>query len=242
MLRPHEATSCLPEVFDRQRLRQPGEIVRTPARWRELLEDHKDAEASHFVVAHVPDDVVDGYARYRRRGTTLFLDELVATTPAAYRALYSMLLALDPETTFETGPRPTEEPARFLLSDPGALETIDVRAASWLRLVDVATALSLRGYRGSGAVTIAVSDPDCTWNAGVFGLDCRDGQATVTGPTGGDGALSLGVDALASAYLGATSFAMLVAAGRAEEQVAGAAARADALFAGERVPFRNAEI
>jgi predicted acetyltransferase len=96
----------------------------------------------------------------------------------------------------------------------------------WIRLVDLAPALSARSYAGDGKVVLQVQDGLCSWNEGrwrVSGAGCERTDAAAD--------LSLPVDALGSVYLGGFTFADLIRARLADELRPGTVARADALFA-----------
>ncbi len=121
MLGPDESLEALPALFERHRRETVGEITRTAESWPQLLEGEKGDDWP-FVVAHLDAGELDGYVRYRSRpagrASEVLLEELVAITPAAYRALYSMLFGLCGPGTLVTSARPTEEAARELLTRP----------------------------------------------------------------------------------------------------------------------------
>lgn len=102
----------------------------------------------------------------------------------------------------------------------------------WVRLVDVAAALSGRSYATDVDVVLEVRDPFCAWNEGRYRL-----TADRCEPTDADADLALDVDALACAYLGGTTLLELAAAGRVRELRAGAVARASAAFRGDVAPW-----
>jgi predicted acetyltransferase len=102
----------------------------------------------------------------------------------------------------------------------------------WLRLVDVAAALSARTYAADPDVVIEVADDFCPWNAGRYRLA---GGACARVETAPD--LALDVGALAAAYLGGTTLLTLAGAGRVHELTAGALARASAAFRGAVEPW-----
>ena len=77
-----------------------------------------------------------------------------------------------------------------------------------------------------------VSDELLPANPGRYRIDAG-GVSRTAEPAG----ISLGVAALAAAYLGGTRFGALAAAGRVTEHLPGAVALADALFGTERAPF-----
>ena len=73
-------------------------------------------------------------------------------------------------------------------------------------------------------------------NDGRWRLSIDDGHATVTRTTD-DADLAIGVDTLASTYLGAFRWADIAVAGLVRELVPGAVSRADTLFTTSRSPW-----
>lgn len=251
LLRQAEASEALPAVFDLARRQRPGELERGPGGWAALLEE-PEGPTARFVAAAVKAGEVGGYAVYEvvanaRAGRAqpeepvaervARLVELVALDDDAYRALWSYLLGVDLVGALVTGPRPLDEPLRFLLEDPRALEVRRLEDHTWLRLLDVPGALAARRYGAAGSLVLEISDDHCPWNAGRFALlvDAR-GQASVIASTERPD-LICNVAGLAASYLGATSWATLVRAGVAVAPSAAALARADLLFGTAEQPF-----
>jgi predicted acetyltransferase len=106
-----------------------------------------------------------------------------------------------------------------------------VADALWVRLVDVEGALAERSYREGDPVVLEVRDAFCAWNDGRY----RVGAGVER--TDDDPDLRLDVSALGSVYLGGFTFAELARAALVEEVESGAAARADVLFATDRLPW-----
>jgi predicted acetyltransferase len=126
---------------------------------------------------------------------------------------------------------PLDHPLFFLLAEPRRMR-MKLNEGVWVRLLDVARALSARSYRDVEQVVLEVSDSFVPENADRY----------VVGPYGAtrvdaEPDLRLDVTALGSVYLGGFSFADLVRGSRAEELRDGAAARADALFATDAKPW-----
>ena len=118
-----------------------------------------------------------------------------------------------------------------MVTDPRRLH-LTVDEGLWLRLVDVEPALAARSYGPGEGVVLEVSDAVLTRNAGRYGVE-ESGVAR----TDADPDVAIDVADLASAYLGAFTFAQLAAAGRARELRAGGIARATALFATPLPPW-----
>jgi predicted acetyltransferase len=108
--------------------------------------------------------------------------------------------------------------------------------ALWIRIVDVAAALEGRRYSAEGDLTLELTDaflPDC---AGTWTLTAGAGGASVARSSHTPD-LALDSTDLAAMYLGTFRATRLARAGRVRELRAGAAARADALFATDIAPW-----
>jgi predicted acetyltransferase len=235
-----EAASTFPVVWDRVRPSTPGMLTRSTAWWRtRRLSDPEGARAGRGPLQRVLLEI-DGrpaaYALYRfaapvmawANGVVLDVHEAIADSPETTRTLWRYLLEIDVITTVRASLLPVDHPLMFLVTEPRRLH-LSVGDGMWLRLVDVAGALSRRAYGPGGALVLEVEDGFCPWNTGRYRL--ADGVAERTEEAAD---VSLGVDALGAAYLGGFTFAQLAAAGRAVERKEGAVRRADALFRGEK--------
>src|SRR5438270_3560373 len=170
LLGPEESSLLLPEIFDRYRRSQPGEVTRSEAYWEVLLRDRerwRDGASARFVAAHeAPDGDVDGYVAYRVRGDwpgqipdfSLDVDEVVALAPGVRAALWRYALDVDLIGRVSAWNLPPDEPLRWLLADPRGMRVTGVTDMLWLRLVDVAAALAARRYRAAGRLIIEVED------------------------------------------------------------------------------------
>ena len=104
----------------------------------------------------------------------------------------------------------------------------------WLRILDVAGALTARRYSADGTLIFEVSDT-LGLASGTYRLEVRDGEATLTNASDGQSPeLTLDVAELGSIYLGAVCPVTLTAAGRITEKTPGAALKARQMFAVER--------
>ena len=172
---------------------------------------------------------------YRVRGTTVVVKELVAATDEAAGALWRYCFDLDLMTDVEAPARPVDDPLPWMLADPRRLER-SVRDAIWLRLVDVVAAMKARSYSCAGKLVIEVSDSVCPWNEGRVEIDAG-GEGSGCRRTQASPDLVLSVGDLASAYLGAASFATLAHAGRVDERTTGSLRLADEMFATGVAPW-----
>ncbi|MFI9533988.1 GNAT family N-acetyltransferase [Nocardia fusca] len=193
------------------------------------------------VAVHGESGAEDGFVRYRAaesvewvRGPrrTVVVDDLVATTPAAFIGLIRHLLSADIVDVVVLSAISPDTPLRHLLTDERAVRVTDIHDETWLRLVDVPAALARRAYRPGRPLVLAVTDPILSANTGNYRIE--DGGVTRV-----DEPADLGTDvaALAAAYLGGTRWRHLALAGRVIEHRPGAAATADALFEVDEHPF-----
>jgi predicted acetyltransferase len=249
MLGDDEAVRVLPGIFERVRRACPGQVGRGRAWWEMWLRDPawlRDDWNRHVLVVHEPPGgEPDGYAAYRQRPQwsdglpegVVRVDELLAENPRAAAGLWGFCLDLDLTATVEVRDRPLDEPLHWLLVDPRRLRTTMVADALWLRLLDLPAALRARRYAAAGRLVLEVADPLVPANQGRFVLEGGpDGAAC--GPAGQDDPdVVLDVADLGAAYLGGVRLATLARAGRVREGRPGGLARADAMFATDRMPW-----
>ena len=246
------ARKALPDIHERVRLQQPGDVSRTEGWWANFFRAGKSGAIAgpRFYVLHEDGaGTVDGYAYYRvshwSPGSVdriAMVQGLGALNHDAYVALWQNVMDLELTNRTTTTTRPLDEPLRHLLADPRRLRATNVIDYLWCRLVDVAAALPLRGYDMADRLVLEVRDPLCPWNDGRFVLDAGPGGASCTpaGDSAGGGAdadLALSVADLGAVYLGGTRLGSLARAGRVEERTPGAVRRADLLFSSGVEPY-----
>jgi predicted acetyltransferase len=236
-----------PAVYERVRASQPGAIGRDEQWWDRWL-GVVDAPGATPVKTYValyrsPGGVVDGYVRYtaaqewdqmRPKGT-LSVGELAAVTAEAYLGLWRYCCEVDLVTRVEAGNRSVDEPLRWLLHDGRSLRQTGTYDFVWVRVLDVAAALSARRYPVEDRLVIEVTDP-LGIIGGVFALEGGPTGATCV-PTTQSAAITLPVDSLGSVYLGGMSLLDLARAGRVDEHQAGALDRADPFFRSAVTPW-----
>lgn len=244
-----EAAKVLPAVYDRWRVDHVGSLTRSEAWWAIMLGDRegwKGGGKAFRVVHEAEDGTPDGYVTYLPDMKTehgnfqgkVRVRELIGMTPDVEAALWRYCFDLDLVRLAQSDMRPVDDPLRWRLVEPRQLRTKSVTDVLWCRVIDVAGALSDRGYAGEGTLTLAVDDPFRQVGSGTFLLESGGvgGGATCT-RTDVTPDLRLDVAELGAAYLGGVSFARLRDGGRVHELVPGAVARADALFATDRAPY-----
>jgi predicted acetyltransferase len=200
---------------------------------------------SQWVLAREAAGEPVGYLRYhvdmRWEDTspagTLVVDELLATTPAAYARLWRYCCQVDLVTEVRAPGRPSTEALPWLLTD-GRVARLTYRADGlWLRVLDVPRTLTARGYDQSGSLTVEVVDP-AGIASGRWRLDAASGQAECRS-TSAAADVRLSVQALGAALLGGVSVTTLHQAGLVRAQTPAALATADGLFRGRVPPWCN---
>lgn len=229
-------------IFDSARQRWAGQVGRPEPWWdRRLgLGGYEPISAGRGTwIVHEGDSGPDGLLSWKvtrdfelngELGAVQVMD-LVAASDTAYRNLWAYLSGLDVISEVVLHERAVDEPVRWLLGDGRALRQVLTTDDVWLRLLDVPTALSARGYATPGRVVLQVLDDDLGgYAAGRYLLDAgADGATCVATTASAD--LQLPQRALATAYLGDHSLRALRVAGEIDELTPGAIARADAMFA-----------
>ncbi|WP_375388840.1 GNAT family N-acetyltransferase [uncultured Amnibacterium sp.] len=164
-------------------------------------------------------------------GHTVEVNQLVAATDDAYRALWHHLLELDLVGTVKAWLRSVDEPLRWLVRDPRRIRTTELREHLWVRVLDPVVALAARSYAGPGRLGLRISDP-LGHADGTFALEVDEaGHAVVRAGEPAEGPLlDVPIDLLGSLYLGGASAVVLAASGRLRERDPGDAALADRLL------------
>ena len=240
------AVASFAQVWEQAWRHQPGMLALDQRWWRYLLADpesQRDGASPHYRALYSDADGPRGFALYRIKmgwdhgfpTGELRLEFLIAATPGGYAALWRYLLDVDLIAKISSQMRPVDEPLRFLLADSRQPKA-SIEDGIWLRLVDVPKALAGRRYAVDGRLVLRIRDAFCPWNEGHFELDggpeATRCQSCDTNPD-----LELDAADLAAAYLGGNRFRVLSEAGRVKELRPGALARADAMFAADRVPW-----
>jgi predicted acetyltransferase len=249
MLEPDEATTVIPPLFDRVRLRHPGAVSR-PRNWeRQWFKDReKEREgASHrFYVVHQADGAgePDGYAAYRLKrdwpsglpGFQLVAEEVLAMDDEVEARLWRFLLDVDLVRSVTAQGRPVDEPLRWRLADPRRLSTTALFDHLWVRILDVATSLGARRYPVEDTLVVELTDPFRPRNDGRWVVEGGPDGA-VAGRTSAEPDLALGIADLGALYLGGVSATTLARAGRVAERRSGGLARADRFLGWAPAPF-----
>jgi predicted acetyltransferase len=224
-------------LYEERARRSSGHLHRPGWLWSRKLEP-KDQKPYRFLVAR--DGQAEGYVTFRsgeRSEPITVLDACLLTPGAGLRVLtlLSGFATMVDKVTWSGGPL---DPFVYLLKEPisaGPTPKAKVtRSFDWmLRLVDVAKALTLRGYPNGldAEIHFDVRDELLPANNGRFTLAVSRGEGHVS--HGGEGRIKLGVRELASIYTGFISPIELQSLGKIKGE-RGDLALAGALFAGAR--------
>lgn len=228
-----------PELHERIRRTRPGAVSRDELWWRvhtgtarfggEWTEPFYAAYRSSSgevegLVSYEADDNWDG----KLPNNTAEVNWLLATTPAAERALWRYLCSIDWITRVKSGWRAPDDLLPFFLPDPRAAKVTTHGDWLWVRILDVVRALETRTYEGTGTLVLEVVDRQGL-AGGRYRLAASPAGASCA-PAAEEAELVLDVADLATLWLGDESAARLVALGRVREVREGAARVADALL------------
>ncbi|MET9292114.1 GNAT family N-acetyltransferase [Streptomyces sp. NPDC003077] len=244
---PEEVREVGPGLHDRWSARRPGAVSREDRWWERAtgairLPSNPWTEPFHAVYRSA-DGEVQGLVTYRvndnwegkRPKNTATVDQLIATTVDAERALWQFLCSIDWVVTVQTGPRAPDDLLPHFLGDPRAAAVQSSSDLMWLRPLDVPRLLEARTYAASGELVLEVEDP-AGLAGGRFLLDATPEGARCV-PTTRTADLTLPVGELAPLYLGDDSIVRRADLGHVREERAGALSTADGLLRTGRRPW-----
>jgi predicted acetyltransferase len=242
LLGPEDAVKRVPEVYERIGPVRPGMIHRPEVWWPGSHDRLAGPGGVHRAAVHTGPEGDDGFVVYRTerqgsfedpgKGATLEVRDMHAAGPAALAGLWRFLLGVDLVAEVRAPMRPVDEPLDAMLLDSRACQVVGLRDHTWVRLLDVSTALAARSYRPGDPVVLEVVDPVLPENAGRY-LVTSDGVVR----TGAEPGLRLDADTLAMLYLGQWRPSTLAATGRIQVLDEASVERADELFRGAVVPW-----
>lgn len=191
-----------PELHERFRAGQPGAIDRSALWWEQATGavrlPPQTWQERFFVVYRDPSGTPQGLALYALDGSwtpsvqpdgTVTVLDLVATTPAAERALWHYLLSLDWGARVTATRRAPDDLLPELLPDPRAVRWEGLSDFLWLRPLDVGRMLAARSYAAPGTLVLQVHDP-LGLTGGRFLLDVPPEAAPGAGAPAAPGAPS----------------------------------------------------
>lgn len=242
-----EARAAIPMIYRSLLERRPGMIDAADRFWDHLRFfdppfRRGGVSALHAAIYTTARGTPSGFALFRRATRwehnvsrdRLIVVELLGSDADCERALWQFFFGFDLVHEIEAPNRPSDDLLPLFLDEPRRIVRVESDSL-WLRLVDVGSALQQRRYAMPLRLSLAVRDPFCPWNDGVYLLDGDATGARCT-RTRGDADLSLSAEALATCYLGGERFQRLARAGRVQGTL-DALVRADASFAVDPAPW-----
>jgi predicted acetyltransferase len=228
-----------PDLHERLRRVQPGAVSRDEWWWQVntgAVRLGPSWKEPFYAVYRSADGEVEGLASYeaddhwhdKQPHNTAEVNWLIATTPAAERALWHYLCSIDWVTKVKSGWRGPDDLLPYFLPDPRAARITAQADWLWVRILDVVRALEARTYEREASLVLEVVDR-AGLTGGRYRLEASDQGASCT-PTTRGADLTLDVGELATLWLGDESALRLAALGRVREERAGAAREADALL------------
>lgn len=239
-----------PGLHESMRPERPGTMVRDQHVWEFALFDlefaRRGASELHYVLHYDQAGDADGFATYRFKEKfeedpegEVVIKEVWAEDPAAYAGLWRYLLDLDLARTFRLWSAPLDEPLRHLVADARAVGTT-VTDNLYVRVVDVAAALTARKYAAGIDLVVEVDDPILPANSGRWRIvtdgDPAGSTAEVTRVTSSPD-VSMGILELGSICLGGVQLTDLHRVGRVTEHTPGAVAATSTAFGWHRAPW-----
>ncbi|MGW0627928.1 GNAT family N-acetyltransferase [Streptomyces sp. NPDC002758] len=229
-----------PELHERVRRAQPGAVSRDELWWRTntgAVRFEPNWTEPYYAVYRSASGEVEGLVSYesddnwrdKQPDNTADVNWLIASTPAAERALWHYLCSIDWITKVKSGWRGPDDLLPFFLPDLRAARLTAQSDWLWVRILDVVRALEARTYEGTGTLVLEVVDR-LGLTGGRYRLEASPQGASCTQVTSGDADLTLDVAELATLWLGDESTARLATLGRVREVREGAARLADALL------------
>lgn len=240
LLDPGQEWDVLPRIYAAHRGVRAGTIDRNATWWLNQQLRAESSPAARYVAVHGAAGDETGFVRYHPVDTdawfvsdqrTVVVDDLFAPTEDAYLGLLGFLLDLDLVDRLVFGLAPVDDPLPWLLQDRRAAQVTGLRDETWLRVIDVPTALGSRSYAGSRAVTVRVEDPLLTRNTATYAIT-GEGAEITTAPAD----LEADITTLGATLLGGTRWSDLALAGLVRVHDAAALQAADELFAVAQAP------
>lgn len=238
---PAAVRPTLAKLFDQARVDRPGWSGRSDRWWDYLLtevESRRDGATERRAVLHE-----GGYALYRVKsrwedGTPhgqVRVQEVVALDGDAYRALWGFLLSVDLTRTTSYDFAAPDEALWHLVAEPRQLGATYTDGL-YVRVVDVAGALSARRYSAPVDVVLSLTDDQLPGNRGRWRLVGSPTSASCSPEPSAEPDLELSITDLGAVYLGGVSLTSLAAAGRVRELRLGTLLPTDLAFRWHRAP------
>lgn len=232
-------------IHERVRVARPGSVPGWDGRWRAIAgaaPGDKEAEKVRAVVYRDVDGVERGILIYTLdenddySSHVLNVRSLFADGDDAYAALWRFAIEHDLVGTVKAWLQAPVPPVQWMVSDRRAV-TATLTDHHWLRVLDVAGALSSRTYAAPLDAIVRVDDP-LGFADGTWAVRIDEAREAVVSPAAADAPVDvqLTVGALGSLLLGGVRASELAATGLVRGD-AGAIAAIDAAFAPAMTPL-----
>ncbi|MEM7078571.1 MAG: GNAT family N-acetyltransferase [Pseudomonadota bacterium] len=164
-----------------------GYLHRSSVLWRTNVVEETDETGPIYLALAFDGDTPNGYIAYslravglthRARSQEIVIKDFAWLNIDAYRSLWTYIGRHDLVGRVRWENAPMDDPAPELFMEPRMLHCED-REGSWMRMVDVGSALAQRGYGGaSGQIRIGIVDDGLAlWNNATWALAIDNGQA-----------------------------------------------------------------
>ncbi len=238
------ATAAAHAVYQRVAAARVGELDRPAEWWPPRFAPGSRGKRFFTAVHDGADGKPDAFARYSLQpawpdgipSSTLRVIELQAVDSDAEAAMWAFLFGIDLVATVTAADRPVDDAVRWRLADARRLRVRQLRDHLWVRVVDVAAAMSARTYECDDALVVELIDSFRPANNGRWLVEGGPGGAECA-RTDRAADLTLGAPELGAISLGGVSVSTLAAAGRVDESTSGAVHRADRFFGVHPAPW-----
>lgn len=236
-----EVWSLLPRIVATTPSTKPGAIDRVPLWWRGRELWAQSDRGPNYVAVHGDPGSEDGFVRYRPVGTdrwfggadrTVVVDDFYAPTRTAYLGLIRFLLSLDLVDTLVFTDLPQDDPLPWLVTDRRAARLRSAGDETWLRILDVAMALTERSFADGEPVRLGVVDELLPQNTGTYRIGADGCERVDASPQA-----EVDVATLGAALLGGTRWHQLDSAGLVGTHDTSALSQLERLFATAQAPF-----
>lgn len=226
LIRLEEAKEIIPAFHDQFRVNQPGMFSRSDAWWNSRVfadyPSRRDGFSSARWGVTESDGRVSGFVRYRAKGGhtpdghlegELVVQDLFGSTPESWAGLWVFVLSNDLMGSVKARLRSVDDPIFDLLAGPRRAQS-NVSDGVWVRLMDVAKALSERSYLTKVSTIFEVHDP-MGMSGGRYLLEASPEGATCA-TSNKEADITLDIADLGSIYLGRAGLGRMKRVGRVD--------------------------
>ena len=218
-----EAENSMKAVYQQVLGQRPGQLARSDVWWkhrhlRDPEEWRSGATARRYVVAYRDGEPV-GYTTFRQKSKwddgmpngTVTVGEVMGLDSDARLSLWTLVSSVDLFPNVEAWDVPLDWEFPNQVDNPRAIKRV-LGDGQYIRIIDVAAALSHRGYQTTDSLVVEVADPGGI-TGGTYRIDASfDGVEVAEVSTEAD--VSLDIATLSRLYLGAPGAGAMARAGR----------------------------